>query len=132
MEVGTFALVVDTNALSAIADNRDRIKEVLATAAVIAVPVISLGEYRFGIAQSRNHAHYTSWLERFLHDSRVLEINQTTTSFYAEIALELKQAGRPIPSNDVWIASLCRQHNLPLLSRDRHFDFVRNIRRVSW
>ena len=36
----------------------------------------------------------------------------------------LKQSGRPLPSNDLWIAALARQHRLPLLSRDGHFDFV--------
>ena len=36
------------------------------------------------------------------------------------------------PSNDVWIAALCRQHSLPLLSRDLHFDAVPGIKRVTW
>jgi len=40
--------------------------------------------------------------------------------------------GRSIPTNDLWIAALCRQHALPLLSRDRHFDVVRGIQRIGW
>jgi tRNA(fMet)-specific endonuclease VapC len=35
------------------------------------------------------------------------------------------------PLNDVWIAALCRQHGLPLLSRDRHFDVVPGIKRLN-
>jgi tRNA(fMet)-specific endonuclease VapC len=45
---------------------------------------------------------------------------------------ELKRAGTPIPTNDLWIAALCRQHDLPLLSRDRHFDRVPGLRRIAW
>ena len=41
-------------------------------------------------------------------------------------------AATEIPSNDIWIAALCRQHSLPLLSRDRHFDLVPGIRRIGW
>ena len=52
--------------------------------------------------------------------------------FHSSIRTELKKAGTPIPSNDVWIAALCRQHSLPLVSRDRHFDCVAGIKRVEW
>jgi predicted nucleic acid-binding protein len=46
--------------------------------------------------------------------------------------MELKRAGTPIPSNDVWIAALCRQHSLPVVSRDRHFDAVPGLKRLHW
>ncbi len=62
----------------------------------------------------------------------VLDIDEETTHHYAAIGLELKRIGKPIPANDLWIAALCRQHALPLVSRDRHFDLVRGIRRIDW
>jgi predicted nucleic acid-binding protein len=62
----------------------------------------------------------------------VLDVNEQTTNYYAEITLELKRKGKPIPTNDIWIAALCRQHRLPLLSRDRHFDLVARTKRVEW
>jgi predicted nucleic acid-binding protein len=65
-------------------------------------------------------------------DCLVLDITNDTTHHYASISLELKRLGKPIPTNDLWIAALCRQHNLPLLSRDRHFDFVPGVRRLQW
>ena len=63
---------------------------------------------------------------------RVLDVDEETASYYATIRTELKRAGTPIPSNDVWIAALCRQHSFSLLSRDRHFDLVRGIERIDW
>jgi tRNA(fMet)-specific endonuclease VapC len=125
-------MILDTNALSAAADDDPAIVAVLARADQIAIPVIALGEYRYGIAQSRHRASYANWLNGLLHDCQVLDATEPTTHYYAEITLELKQKGKPIPTNDIWIAALCRQHSLPLLSRDRHFDLVPGVRRIGW
>ena len=125
-------MILDTNALSAAADGYPAILAVLADADQVAIPVIALGEYRYGIAQSRHRASYAKWLIGLLQDCLVLDANEPTTHYYAEIILELKRTGTPIPTNDIWIAALCRQHALPLLSRDRHFDLVRGVRRIGW
>jgi predicted nucleic acid-binding protein len=125
-------MILDTNALSAAADDDPAIIPLLARADQIAIPVIALGEYRYGIAQSRHRASYAEWLKGLLHDCLVLDANEPTTHYYAEITLELKRKGSPIPTNDIWMAALCRQHSLPLLSRDQHFDLVPGIRRVGW
>jgi predicted nucleic acid-binding protein len=125
-------MILDTNALSAAADDDPAVIVLLARADQVAIPVIVLGEYRYGIALSRNRASYANWLKGLLQDCLVLDINEPTTHSYAEITLELKQKGRPIPTNDVWIAALCRQHGLPLLSRDRHFDLVAGTKRIGW
>ncbi len=125
-------MILDTNALSAVADGDTAAVEILAKADQVAVPVIVLGEYRYGIAQSRNQKAYANWLKALINDCMVLDVNETTTLYYAEITLELKRNGKPIPTNDIWIAALCRQHALPLLSRDRHFDLVAGTTRISW
>jgi predicted nucleic acid-binding protein len=125
-------MILDTNALSAAADNDPAIIAHLARTDQLALPVIVLGEYRYGIAQSRHRAAYETWLKGLLNDCLILDINDRTTHFYAEITLELRRKGMPIPTNDIWIAALCRQHALPLLSRDRHFDLVAGIKRIGW
>jgi predicted nucleic acid-binding protein len=125
-------MILDTNALSAAAEDDPAIVAILARTEQMAVPVIALGEYRHGIAQSRHRAAYENWLADLLQDCFVLDINEPTTQHYAQIVLELKRKGRPIPTNDLWIAALCRQHSLPLLSRDRHFDLVPGTKRIDW
>ena len=125
-------MILDTNALSAAADNDAVLAAILARAQELAIPVIVLGEYRHGIAQSRNRTSYESWLSALLNDCVVLDVNEPTTHYYAEITLELKHKGKPIPTNDIWIAALCRQHSLPLLSQDRHFDWIAGSKRVGW
>jgi tRNA(fMet)-specific endonuclease VapC len=132
VEVGDADLILDTNALSAFADEDPGIETALREAKFLALPVIALGEYRYGIAQSRYQEEYEAWLNDLLAECQVLEITEPTTKFYAGVQNELREAGKPIPANDIWIAALCRQYKLPLLSRDHHFDFVRGIRRVEW
>ena len=125
-------MIVDTNALSAAADSDPAVLAILGRAEQMAIPVIVLGEYRYGIAQSRKRASYESWLTGLLRDCLVLDINEPTTQHYAQIVLDMKRLGKPIPTNDLWIAALCRQHSLPLLSRDRRFDLVAGNKRMGW
>ena len=125
-------MILDTNALSAAADREPAALEVVASAERLAVPVIVLGEYRLGIAQSRRRTDYENWLREWIAAVTVLDIDEETTNHYAAIGLELKRSGKPIPANDLWIAALCRQHALPLVSRDRHFDLVKGLRRIDW
>ena len=125
-------MILDTNGLSALAEGEYRLEPILRRADEICVPVIVLGEYRYGISQSRERVHYERWLSEYLPTFRVLEIDERTTISYSTVRVELKKAGTPIPANDVWIAALCRQHAQPLLSRDHHFDAVSGITRLAW
>ena len=125
-------MILDTNALSALADGDGALEPILRQASEIAIPVIVLGEYQFGIRQSRNRKPYERWLAEMTAASRVLVVDENTAARYAEVRGELKNSGRPIPSNDLWIAALARQHGLPLLSRDGHFDFVAGLKRIAW
>ena len=125
-------MILDTNALSAVADGDASTMELLAGADRVALPVIVLGEYRLGIAQSRHRTSYESWLRQWIEAVTVLDIDDGTTHSYSAIALEMKKKGKPIPTNDLWIAALCRQHSLPVVSRDKHFDFVAGLRRLDW
>ncbi len=125
-------LILDTNALSAVADGNPGAVKRLDRASQVAIPVIVLGEYRYGIAQSRHKRVYERWLEEMISVSRVLEVNEETTLWYSGLRVQLRRAGTPIPSNDTWIAALGRQHALPIMSRDRHFDLIRGLQRLGW
>ena len=125
-------MILDTNALSAYLDKAPEAVEVVSGARELAIPVIVAGEFAFGISQSRHRDAYERSLQRMLDRCTVLDIGIETARHYAAIRLELKAAGNPIPANDVWIAALSRQHAIPVMSRDSHFDFVGGLRRRSW
>jgi len=132
LEVGVAPVILDTNALSAYADEQMSVFQALSAANILALPVVVIGEYRYGIRLSRQRSGYQQWLNEFIGTCRILDIDESTTNYYADIRVELKESGTPIPVNDVWIAALSRQHGLPVLSRDRHFDAVSGVQRVTW
>lgn len=125
-------MILDTNAVSAVADNQAAAVQIFSQAASIELPAIVLGEYRFGIGQSRRRKEYEKWLEELIAATRVLSVDEETSGHYAQIRSEFKKAGKPIPSNDLWIAALARQHRLPLMSQDAHFDAVASLKRIGW
>ena len=125
-------MILDTNAVSALADGEPGAIEQLDRSPEAAIPVIVLGEFRYGILRSRHRRQYERWLSELLDVVQVLELNEETAVRYADLRLELKKSGSPLPANDVWVAALCRQYARPILSRDRHFDVVRRLKRFSW
>ena len=125
-------MILDTNALSAWAEGHASIEAPLRAADRLVVPSIVLGEYYFGIRQSRHGSRYRAWLARYLPLTEIAAVTSATADAYADIRLELKRLDAPIPPNDVWIAALARQHGLAVLSNDGHFDVVRGVRRVPF
>lgn len=125
-------MILDTNALSAFVDGDPGVGERLRREPRAAIPVIVLGEFRYGIAGSRHRAAYEEWLASYLAQFDVLSVIEETTVAYAALRATLKRLGRPIPANDAWIAALALQHRLPILSRDEHFDAVPGLERKAW
>lgn len=125
-------MILDTNAVSALLIGDPALGEVLAADQRHHLPVIVIGEYRYGLLGSRHRVHLQKLLETLIRESFVLLIDETTAETYSQVRNELRQKGRPIPENDVWIAALARQHRQPVVSRDGHFDSVSEIRRVTW
>jgi predicted nucleic acid-binding protein len=125
-------MIIDTNALSAFFDGEKGVVEKLGEADGIYLPVIVMGEYRFGLRGSRLRAPREAVLETFVRSCTVLPVLESTTSHYATIRNRLRQAGTPIPENDIWIAALAVEHHLPVLSADAHFDCISGITRIDW
>ena len=125
-------MILDTNALSAFVDGEAAVGEILRQQPRAVIPVIVLGEFRYGIAASRHRRTYEAWLGGHLGDFTVLAVTAETTVPYAALRTSLRRVGRPIPANDAWIAALAIQHGLPILSRDEHFDGLPGVQRIGW
>lgn len=125
-------MILDTNALSAFVDGDAAVGDILRRQQQAVIPVIVLGEFRYGIAGSRHRAAYEEWLDIHLPHFDVLSVTAETAVTYAALRVALKELGRTIPANDAWIAALALEHRLPVLSRDTHFDSVPDLQRTSW
>lgn len=125
-------MILDTNAISALFQGDASLAETLAAEDRHHLPIVAVGEYRYGLARSRDRGRLTRLLDLLVHHSIVLPVDVETSRHYAAVREELRRRGRPIPENDVWIAALVWQHDLAIVSRDEHFDEVPNIQRISW
>lgn len=125
-------MILDTNAVSALFQGDPALERILAADERHHLPVIVIGEYRFGLLGSRDREHLRGLLEILARESFVLPVDESTAEMYSRVRDELKRKGRPIPENDIWIAALARQHRQPVVSRDPHFDDVPDLRRVTW
>ena len=83
-------MILDTNALSAWAEGLATVEAPFRAAGRLAIPGIVLGEYYFGIRQSRHRRRYEDWLHRYLPLTEIVAVTQATAGIYADIRLELK------------------------------------------
>jgi len=125
-------MILDTNAVSALLAGEPGLLPLLAGQARLHLPVVVIGEYRYGLRRSRRSRALSRLFELLIAESAVLPIDLETADRYAEVRDELRRRGTPIPENDVWIAALARRHELPVVSRDEHFDRVAGLDRRAW
>ena len=125
-------MILDTNALSAMLRGDEELACLLEETSQLHLPVIVLGEYRFGLLNSRSRRSIEPLLKVLESESVILPVDHDTVRPYAEIRDRLRRAGKPLPQNDTWIAALALQHELPIASLDKHFDAIAGVRRISW
>jgi len=125
-------VILDTNVFSAWADGDEAIAQLEVGERPLLLPSVVVGEWLFGVRGSRHRAAYERWYGQHRAQWTVLEVGEETARYYSNVRAELKTAGTPIPANDLWIAALCREHDLPLASRDAHFDVVKGLKRIAW
>jgi tRNA(fMet)-specific endonuclease VapC len=126
------AVILDTSAVSALLAGDAALSDVLGSDPIHHLPVIVIGEYRYGVARSKHRPRLERVLELLVRQSIVLDVDEETTRHYGTIRENLLRAGSPIPENDVWIAALALQHGEAIVSRDHHFDLVDPSLRIAW
>lgn len=125
-------IALDTNRYVDFCRGEAHAVEVLCTAEAIFLPFVAMAELRAGFRIGARGAENEKTLVRFLNGPRVqiLYADEQTTHHYARLFFQLRKQGTPIPTNDLWIASLVAQHDLILFDRDRHFDHLPQLARL--
>jgi len=83
-----------------------------------------LGELFYGAEYSGKRAHNLKRVEELYATSAILDSDVETTRHYGRIKAQLREKGKPIPNNDVWIAAIALQYDLTVVTRDKHFDHL--------
>ena len=120
-------LALDTNrAIAYLNGNADAARQV-AGAAQVYLPVPVVAELMYGAMNSANAGANVARVTQLRGACTVLEVRGSTADVYARVRLALKQKGKPIPENDIWIASICIENSVPLASDDHHFTAVDDL-----
>lgn len=121
--------MLDTNAYSSFKRGDAETVETVARAEAILLPTPVLGELRAGFRAGRKEAENIADLEAFLSSPRVRvhALGEETAIFYAEVHGALRAAGKPIPTNDLWIAASALETGSILVTSDAHFDNVAGL-----
>lgn len=116
-------ICLDTSAYSAFKRGHEGVVEAIRRAEQIVLPATVLGELLAGFRMGDREAKNRRELERFLDAPRVrvAPVDAESAQRYAEIVEFLRSAGRPIPTNDAWIAACAMQWGLRMVTTDAHF-----------
>lgn len=128
--------LIDTNHASAFMSDQQPVTKRIVNMATqgerffLCMPTV--GELYFAVFASHRQQENTGNLRRLLERIAILPFDLHAAREYGRIRAELKAKGRPIPGVDAQIAAVARVHNLTVLSRDRHFDYVDGLAVENW
>ena len=122
-------IAIDTNVYVAFKSHDESVVEAFRDCDVIGVDITVIAELLSGFSLGGKERKNRQDLESFLNSPRVevLIHDIETAEYYALIVKRLKEKGRPIPTNDIWIAANAMKHGLALYSFDSHFDEIDGI-----
>lgn len=120
---------IDTSSYSALQRNDARVNKWFLPEHRLLVPIIVIGELRAGFANGNKRKANSILLDKFLASpyTEILQTTERTAELFAEVYAELRRIGRPINSNDIWIAALALEHNVPLLTLDNDFSNIAKL-----
>ena len=126
-------LALDTSAYSEFNRGNESLREFFKTENDLVLPLIVIGELRAGFSIGTKPKTNERLLRTFLDSPNVdtITLSDSTTKEFAQIFASLRKAGKPIGTNDMWIAALCIEHNLPLLTLDKDFSHIEKLKKVN-
>jgi len=122
-------VLLDTNAYASFKRNETAIIEIIQTAESICISPIVIGELIAGFEGGSKIKQNKIELQKFLESARITiyPVTLDTSHFFSQIYCSLKNKGKPIPTNDMWIASQALEHGCVVCTHDKHFGFIEGL-----
>jgi tRNA(fMet)-specific endonuclease VapC len=119
-------VLVDTNAYAAFKRGDEAIVEIIQHAEQIGMSTIVMGELLGGFNHGNKSKQNRKELQQFLGSSRirVFPVTIDSANFYSQVYCSLKAKGRPIPTNDIWIAAQALENGCVICTYDKHFSAI--------
>ena len=124
-------VALDTNRLTDLFQGDAALAERLGLCDEVWIPLVVLAEIKAGFLGGTERHRNEILLRKLLSKATVgvLLPDRETAEHYARLFVQLKRAGTPVPDNDLWIAALALQHDLLLITRDKHFEKIPQLLR---
>jgi tRNA(fMet)-specific endonuclease VapC len=121
--------LIDTSAYSALRRNHTGVLAVLQECREVLLTPVVAGELRYGFRGGRQESANAALLSQFVSEPRVklVHVDFDTADRFAEIQDFLRKNGRPLPTNDIWIAASAMQHGARVLTTDEHFLSIPHV-----
>ncbi len=122
-------IMLDTSAYVGFKRNAVETVKIIVRAELILFSPIVLGELMFGFRNGTRFKENMEALNSFLEHEAVelMQIGKITSDRYSRIALQLKQQGTPIPTNDIWVAAQTMELGAELITSDQHFAKINGL-----
>ena len=122
-------ILLDTGAYTDLARGQSPLTDWVRRAEAVLLSSVVAGELLGGFRRGSRPSENVADLQRFLAQPRVhlLPVTWTTAERYARIYAALRRRGKPIPTNDMWIAAHAMETGAELLSSDTHFQHVEGL-----
>jgi predicted nucleic acid-binding protein len=119
-------ILIDTNTYAAFKKKETDAVKAFKTAEYIGINIVVLGELFSGFKGGTREIKNRKELEQFLDSPRVnvIQMDEETAEFYARVYWDLKRKGKPVPTNDLWVAASAMRQGLALFTYDEHFDNI--------
>ena len=124
--------LLDTSIIIELFANDQDINKHLEKAESVFIPSIAIGELYYGANKSTRIQENMEQVKRLVSISIILNCDADTGYWYGTVKNQLRQDGKPVPENDIWIAALTLQHDLTLATRDKHFETVKGLKVEMW
>lgn len=96
------------------------------------MPLVALGELWKGALKSANPPKHQAKIMALLKVVAVLNPDSATADHYARASVALEAKGQPIPENDLWIAAVALELDMPLATTDSHFERIEGLSVLKW
>lgn len=122
-------VLFDTNAYASFKKSDAATVEIVQHAESIVISPIVIGELLVGFEGGNKAKQNKIELQKFLESSRiaVYPITLDTSHYFSQIFCTLKSKGKPIPTNDIWIAAQALEHGCVVCTHDKHFSFIEGL-----
>ena len=122
-------VLIDTNIYTAFKNNNTRIITAFKHLDFIGIDITVLAELYSGFKGGKKERRNIKELEEFINSHRVKIIahDEITAQFYSNVFNALKAKGKPIPTNDIWIAASSLKNGLALFTLDSHFIEIESL-----